>query len=61
MFNLILFFVQNVASDALHDDNAVTFLPVWQLDCQSLIAHENRYCIFRIIHQLYSTPYLPYI
>lgn len=50
MFNLILFFVQNVASDALHDDNVVTFLPVWQLDCQSLIAHENRYRVFRIIH-----------
>lgn len=50
MFNLILFFVQNVASDALHNDNGVTFLPVSQLDLGSLIAHENWYCVFRIIH-----------
>ncbi len=63
MINLILFLVQNVALEAIHNDifHNILSCPMSQIGNQSLIAFENSYPVSRIIHQLHSAPYLPYI
>jgi hypothetical protein len=63
MINLILFLVQNIVSDVVRNDifRNILSCPVSLIGDQSMIAFENSYLDSRIIHQLHSTPYPPYI
>ena len=60
MINLISFLVQNVASDVICNDIPPS-CPVSKIGNQHLMVFENSDSVSRIIHQLHSIPYLPYI